>query len=69
MILQFEFSNITNTSLPQLYSDMTICVHDSKDLKDVLLEGHSAPVLSVAMDPKGRIYSADLKVLNFINIH
>lgn len=32
---------------------MTIKVHDTVAYKDKVLNGHQAPVLSVALDPKG----------------
>ncbi|KAG7162954.1 WD repeat and HMG-box DNA-binding protein 1-like [Homarus americanus] len=34
-------------------SDMTIRVHDPQAYKDTVFTGHQAPVLSVAIDPKG----------------
>ncbi|KAG0718907.1 WD repeat and HMG-box DNA-binding protein 1 [Chionoecetes opilio] len=34
-------------------SDMTIHLHDPIHFKDVEIEGHKGPVLSVALDPKG----------------
>ncbi|XP_069986368.1 WD repeat and HMG-box DNA-binding protein 1 [Penaeus vannamei] len=39
-------------------SDMTIKVHDTVAYKDKVLNGHQAPVLSVALDPKGEFVAS-----------
>ncbi|XP_076066619.1 chromosome transmission fidelity 4 isoform X2 [Oratosquilla oratoria] len=52
-------------------SDMKICVHDVTSYKDTILSGHSAPILSVALHPKGDYLASsscdgDIKVWNLL---